>query len=376
MSLIVPEKAINAITPKDISRYLDISGWTRIQTVAGARSIAFERNIEGTLVKAVIPSETLYKDFLQRTTDLVRLLSEIEQREPLWIVQDILHPDVDRLQIKVLSDIASDGSIPLAHAARLVQAMKELIIATACTEENPQPFYRRATKNGTAYADKCRFGQTQRGSFVVTIESQLPSHTTDTEPIGVPFGRRVFKRIQVGLATVHKAIEEERMDALEAGYKEGLNANMAEALLNSFDDQIVPRFEYSVRWASSLEAPEGVPSTVALEEKAFKYMESMARKWRGAWEATQREITGKVVKLSAYDVVDEDDESDGSTNRTVTIHIDEPGQIQNVVVSLGLEEYKLACDAHRDGKSIKLSGFLERTGKQWRLMNPDGFEMI
>ncbi|TDQ37123.1 hypothetical protein EV213_1142 [Aureibacillus halotolerans] len=48
---------------------------------------------------------------------------------------------------------------------------------------------------------------------------------------------------------------------------------------------------------------------------------------------------------------------------------------QNVYVPLSVNEYKLACDAHRDNKRIQIEGIVERTGNQWKLMGAEHFRV-
>ena len=46
------------------------------------------------------------------------------------------------------------------------------------------------------------------------------------------------------------------------------------------------------------------------------------------------------------------------------------------VPALEPPDYAKACDAHKEGIAVRVTGAIEKTGKFWRLMAPAGFELI
>jgi hypothetical protein len=221
-----------------------------------------------------------------------------------------------------------------------------------------------------------RFGQTERGSYVATIES----HVTPPDqalipgtPIPEPFSRRVLVRIMRGVAKLEQAIFAGNPQALKDGFRDGLNANMCEAILAMKPSLGEPQFEYRVSWAAILPGPQ-LPTSVKLERRSLEFLESTARTLRNAQESVERLIEGKVVKLSSLDPMDELEEL--ADDRQVTIRFDLDARAQNVLVPLIYADYRRACDAHRDGKTISITGRLERTGKQWRLSGARDFQVL
>ena len=263
------------------------------------------------------------------------------------------------------------GTLPFSYAATLINGLRDFLIAAACVEENPQPFYRRASKIGIDYANACRFGQTNIGSFIVNIESLVP--TIPNQQLSLlpnekteHFNRRVLKRIQKSLHSVSHAIKEGDASPI-IDYKTGLNANMCEALLALKAEQMNIDIEYSVRWSLSTPQPKDVPEKVKIEQIGFDYLESAAKVLRDSGESTRRKIEGKVIRLSASDLQQD------YTQRIITISTNINNKNIKVNVSLDTEHYKLACDAHRDGKTIQVEGVLERIGNRWELMASENF---
>ncbi|WP_018664367.1 hypothetical protein [Heyndrickxia acidiproducens] len=373
-----------AISIPNIIRYLKLQGWDRKANFPSNKLIVFDGpdDINGEKIQAVIPANQNFRDYAARVKELIESLSELEGRPIKDILTDMLNPNVDKLQVRVLSDISKDGTLPFGYAAKLISGLKDLLISAACVEENPQPFYRRATKVGLNYADNCRFGQTKVGSFIITIESLVPSYSAhpqqlslpidDEEMVTEPFNRRVIKRIQRGISLVEKSVSEGDVAPIVDHYKAGLNANMCEALLGLKLDQLDVDLEYSVNWSLNIPEPNDVPNKVKIEGIAFDYIESAAKVLRNTDESVKRKIVGKVVKLSASDLEDEDDQYG---NRLITIKTEINDRPIKVNVPLNLDDYKQACNAHRDNKDVTVQGIIERVGGKWQLMSPERFQV-
>lgn len=365
----------------NITRYLKLQGWEKRKDFPSEKLLVFDgpEDVFGDRIQAVIPADEKLKDYPIRIKELVYTLSNIENRSIKDILTDISNPNVDRLHIRVLSDFSKDGTLPFTYAAKLVNGLKDLLVAAACVEENPQPFYRRATKVGLNYADNCRFGQTKVGSFIITIESLVPSYTQLSLPIqekenGIEhFNRRVIKRIQRGIGLVDRSVKEGDISPIVNDFKSGLNANMCEALLELKMDQLDIDLEYSVSWSVGIPKPNDVPEKVIIKKTGFDYLENAAKILRNSDESIKRGIIGKVVRLSALDL---DDDAESNDNRLITVKTEVHDKTIRVNVPLNVEEYKLACDAHRDNKDIKVEGIIERIGTKWQLMRPENFEVL
>lgn len=380
------QNMIDGISVLDFARYLNYKGFRRNIGFPNKNVVLFDK-VHGAasgMINIIIPSKETFEDYYLRLEESIRLLSEIENKPVTDVIEEIMKPNVDKLQIRVISDIATEGSIPLSYAATFVANLRELIVSAACAEENPEPYYNRALKNAIKYADSVRFGQTQKGSFIATIESYVPlkaanfspnevSHEVEEEQI--PFQRRVMQRIQYGIAQLETAIMDGNIDlVIKDGYKTGLTANMCESLLKLKSDTSDMKFEYKMNWSPILPAPKNIPDKVLIERNGFELLETISRKYRGEIESTKRNVTGYIIGLSA-DELDEEDE-DGA-KRVATIKVNEENDnVKKIKVQLSLNDYRIACDAHKDSKQVEVDGILERDGKQWRLTKVQNFKLI
>lgn len=381
MSITTSSPILDGIDVPHVTAYLGASNWTRRADFPRKELIVFDGPADdsGEPIQAVFPSSTRFSDFRRRLVDLLDALSVIEDRPAMEIALDMLNPSVDRVRARVISEFASSGSIPLTYASVLVKGLRELVVAAVCAEDEPRPFYAKAKKIGSKHAEQWRLGQTQMGSFVATLECPVtPPAGRAFRPSGPPFERRVTERIMRGLGQLHTAVMDGRVDALVDGYENGLNANMCEALLSLRDHPGDLQIEFGVSWSKRLASPLDLPRAVLIEERGFEFLVQTARALRESDESVERELRGLIVKLSTV-----------NTDFTVPQNVvfvegriatlrftDERGRRQHAKMSLAADDYKIACEAHRDKKLVAVRGRLEREGKQWRISGVHDFGTV
>lgn len=360
------------ITLQDVTTYLGAKGWRRREAFPRSELIVFDgpEDDGGEAIQAVIPAGTAYKDFYVRLSELLGTLAVIENRSPDEIASDMLLPRADRLQVRLFSDFATAGSIPLRYAPKLVNGLRELVIAAACAERFPKPYFWKATKIDGDYAEHCRFAQTQRGSFIVNIECPAGWVPEKESMSDIPFGRRVTTRIMQGLSDLSTAVLHGRVDGLLDKYTDGLNANMCEALKELQPSQTEPKFEFEMNWARNVLTAPNLPVKVQLERRSFEFLETLSEKLRAQAEQEARELLGSIVKLSLS-------EAAGTDKPTLTIRLAEMADgVQQATLMVDPQTYRTACDAHRDSKSVRVFGRLTREGRHWRIIDARDFAVI
>ena len=99
----------------------------------------------------------------------------------------------DRDVIRVRAAGSDDGSVMLNDGVDLIRGARDLLLSAACSLREPRPVYRAgANREAADLLKQVRLGQTDQGSFVVTLLSPvvpppmptLPSSQTRT--IGPP----------------------------------------------------------------------------------------------------------------------------------------------------------------------------------------------
>ena len=80
---------------------------------------------------------------------------------------------------------------------------------------------------------------------------------------------------------------------------------------------------------------------------------------------------GKIVKLVA-----EDPRQTSGSATSIALRIENYHRPLRIEVHLTAEKYRQAVKAHLDGKSVRVTGVLEKSGKKATLLDPSDFEVI
>ena len=357
------------VSTADVAAWLTGLGWRQNLDFPRTDVFVFEgfKDDYGKALTVMVPADSGTPEFAEQLSRVLRLVAAVTRRPLEALAAELadLQADIDRVELRVVSPFAHQGSIPLDYAATMVGALRDLVIAAACVEKDPRPAYARATKAAVEHAQACRFGQTRRGSFIATVECPVTPVIGDpTLPFDVPFERRVTERIVRGVAQVGRAVASRDAASLAEAWKVGLNANMCEALLK-LRAPGEAALEFSARWSSRVAAPTDLTAPVRLDRASFDYVSATARALQPSSVPEVRAFTGKVVGLADSRAADDDDEDSDDGERVVTLRFDVNGRGRDQTARLHLDE--------ADGRAVTLREHLERRGKRWWIVAAEGF---
>ena len=179
-------------------------------------------------------------DFALRVSEVLRTLEHVEQRSQLEILRDLRTSSSDLIRIRASASQTTTGSIPLDLGVRFVEEAREMMLAAACSAIDPRPYYAtRKPVQANEYLSRVRMGQTERGSFVLTILSPVPPGLRPPEPLdGVlpdPFERKVSQTLASGLLAARLAAQRAAVSGDVQPFREavprGVSANLCDALV-------------------------------------------------------------------------------------------------------------------------------------------------
>ena len=371
-----PELSLESITA-----YLLQAGW-KLEHYPGDRLIVFRyrhSDDKNEPIHLVLPASMDSDDWELRLLEALELLTFIEQRPLEAIINEIqgvrkTDEIRDIIKMRILNDFTRVDSISLDLAHNIVNGLRDLVATAAATAKDARPHYGRLPNIGTRYAKRFRFGHTFPGSFGFTIQSPpltLPEGTfLEVSDQIAPFDRHVTERIIRGLHTLDQATTKNDLELLVESYDVGLNSNMGQALLAMAGEKRQIKMEYSVRWAPVYSPPEDIQDIgrIELEERNYWFIEDAIDIWE---KVEPREVTlyGSIEILRSS--------SRETYQRRVRVHAKLPdeGDI-NVRVSLSEDDYRHACNAHRDQRTISVKGTLDRVSRSWILRNPHDFRVL
>lgn len=357
--------ALREIAPAALHAYATAQGWRRIEEF-GEHSDVY--SLEGTR-EVIIPGTASIADYARAVSDVIGQFARAEERNELQVYRDLSTADQDVIRVRA-REAEDDGSVRLESGVDLVVHARDLLLSAACSASDPRAAYRAGrVKEATEYLDRVRLGQTERGSFVVTLLSPVTPTLENVEQSTLwpmlsdePFERQVTRKLVEGLESTREAVEKANrfggFGAFEDGVERGVSANLCEAAASLIDRG--KGVDVSVTWARTRPTPEK-RKTVGFTHSDADVLKEAARLFRNREPRPDERLEGVIVKL-----VRREGELDGRI--TLRAFVDQ----KPVSVNLDLPQkiYEEAVKAHQRQLPISIKGDLQRDGSRWRLRNP------
>jgi hypothetical protein len=273
-----------------------------------------------------------------------------------------------------LPDSSYEGSIPIEKGVEVFNNAWNMMMAAACSTIDPRPLFpTRKPNQAIDYMKKVRLGQTEQGSYVITILSPVPPELNigqtrlfKLECPADPFERKVTVNLSNALSDMRSAAERSAVkssfDYFEQAIKRGVSANLCDAVakLSSFNDQYRD-LDVNFSWARTRPVIRDFSQHVHLSADLMPIFEEVARVFKESAPREEFEVKGPVVRL-------ERQEGSATGKVTVIAFVDE--QLRKISFELQDEQYHLAVQAHDQQQTIVCYGILIREGRAYILKNP------
>ena len=361
--------ALLAVSPLALSAYARVAGWSRSDAFGDYSDVYAGSG----LPEIIIPRTQRLGDYAQVVARLISIFAQVAEVDEAILYNDLVVADRDVTRIRV-NDGDANGSISLEHGPNLVSGARDMLLAAACSLHEPKPVYRvGANKEANDYLRRVRLGQTEHGSFVVTLLSPvIPPPVqepllSDLENHLDPLERRVTRRLAQALSAVLGATARTMTGdttAFTNAVPEGASANLCEALAQMLEPY--ESLDVSTTWARSRPV-QGPRHTVRLSKDDALILREAARSFRSREPRLDFRLFGSVQRLKR-----DHSETDG----TVTLRAHFDGKTQSVTAVLNESDYDRAITAHRVKAPVIVDGDLDRFGERWRLVNPRIAEVI
>lgn len=304
-------EAFQRIRPIDLAAYLRSQGWREVMTESTAS--AWEKQADGQLFDLLIPKRPLWRDYPKRIADTLHVLGIVERRSELSILHDILLVSADVVRLRAQSKALSDGSIPLGDATKLAALGRAMMLSAACSAVSPKRAYHtRKPARAVDYVEALKLGQTEHGSFVMTIISPVPPRLRSGQeslPLGSdaeaaeeePFERRVTRTLASALALTLNAAESGvatgSMKVFEEGIVHGVSADLCESLGSLHDAKAVDSLDVAVSWAPTRIVRHSIPSVTTFSRDVLSVVAEAGRVLRERAPREDFEVVGPVIKV-------------------------------------------------------------------------------
>lgn len=364
-AVITDREALAAISTLSIHAYLKSQGWTRSDDL-GDRGVVYIA-ADGNEVFA--PGSDRLGDYAESVSSLLEVVARVEQRDELAVFRDLASSDRDVLRFRA-PHADDDGSIDLTVGVDLVEQCREALHAAACATVAPKRSFRSGGNlRATDYIGSVKLGQTEHGSFVVTLLSPVPplldlgrQASLWYDPVEEPFSRQVTTTLSEAATALRTAISEVgrggNIEAFERVVAKGVSANLCAAIAKFVEDG--KGLDFSVTWARTRPTShermraEFIPSDAEVLREA-------ARVLRDREPRNNERIEGFVTALAR---------DQAAVEGRIRVKAIVDGKLTSVFADLDQEMYAKAVHAHKDRVVFALEGDLERVGQRWSIKRP------
>ena len=354
--------ALQVISPAALSAYARAAGWSKIESYGNHSDVyAADR-----MPEIILPRTQRLGDYANVVSRLIKIFAKVAERDELSLYRDLVTADRDIVRIR--AGASNNGSLAVNDGLDLIRGSRDMLLAAACSLREPQPLYRAgANKEASNLLRQVQLGQTEQGSFVVTLLTPVVSPPiqkalfSDNVDFNEPFGRQMTRRLTEALRATREAIEkaiESEADTFAEAVEKGVSANLCEALVKLIEP--FPTLDVSVVWART-RPRESAQETIRFAPADAPILGEAARVFQDQEPQPDRTLFGMVQQLRR-----DETEADG----TISLRTSIDGQNRSVSVLLNQSDYEKAIQAHKDKAPVILKGDLERTGQRWRLLNP------
>jgi hypothetical protein len=369
-------QAIGSLTPLNVIGYLRSNGWLKFSEVRGRFSVwVHPKHPEAEIL---VPVTRDVRDYVTQISEALQELESVENRSQLEILKDLHSSGFDVIRLAAQGASTLDGTVKIDAGVQLFEQARELLMSAACATIKPRPvFHSRKPQQAIDYMAKARLGQTERGSYVLTILSpvspQLNFHSeTDLFP-EEPFERSVVRTLSgsVELAMIAAEISatsaSQDFEPFLSSVEGGVSANLCEAIAGFFGTIDASAIDLSVVWSLNRPIPnDHTPSRVRISSDFVPTLQEAARVFRTHDKLEGYLIEGPVVKL---------ERSEGDLAGHVTVFARVEGVMRKVTFELPEQEYNLATVAHGAYLPVRVTGTVVREGRSYRLYHPTALQV-
>ncbi|NNM60730.1 MAG: hypothetical protein HKM03_01015 [Steroidobacteraceae bacterium] len=368
---------LRGLKPLEVVQYLRAKGWQQ-EGDLGSKATLWVTGGD-TDDEIILPMRRELGDFDLRMSEVLRTLEKVEARSQLDILRDLQAASSDLIRIRAPTGNTADGTIPIEAAVTFVERARDLMLAAACAAIDKRSYFAtRKPSQATDYLDQVRMGQTERGSFVLTILSPVtpllkPADTGSLFPAEPPepFERSVTRTLALSLAAVRAAAD---MAAAQGNPKafidavgQGVSANLCEALVGLAQISPSDGLDIGISWSPNRAIAASTPQRVTLPADTIPLLKEAARLFRETGPVEDFELQGGVVGLSR---------PEGTAIGRVTVAGFIEGRARKVLLDLVEPDYTTAIRAHEEEAIVLCTGELVKEGRSFRLQNPRRFRML
>lgn len=357
------------ISPLAIARYLKETGWR--QFIIQRQDIkVFQYDKDQDCFQVNIPMDNSLSDYGMAMYSAIETVAHVEEKSIEQVMLFLLNPNTDIIKIRLDKKDMEVGNILFDDAIRLYDNAKKLLASTAADIINPKMFhYGRQEDAVQKFLADCRYGQTEIGSYVVSIVCPFAELTdeegykqlsffSDDERCANSLTRNVTNKLLENVHIIKESIDNDDIKKFtDTTQISSISANFFEALggMNLYADDTV--LEIKAEWSPVVKSNRYEFSEVRISNAYYEPIKAIVDTLKEK-EGKSTEIVGRIKQLDAFPVADK--RKSGSVKIS---YIDEQGKSKVASTVLNKYDYDNAIEAHQLGKYVKIVGNIKEGKK-------------
>lgn len=354
------------ILPQEIIDYLLKKSWKKVDNKRSDIYI-YQNTEDNNFYQVKLTTDKTYSDYYIAIYKTIKTIAQKENKTTQEIIENIINNNKKILKIRIKNNKITNGSIPLNYAVNLYTNIKKMLTATIIDMDTPKIYHSgRINENVTQYLQNCRFGQTEVGSYVVTLvcpDSRFAQQSMfDCEQ---NFGEKVIIKILNDVSYIKSYIDEKKNEENffdERSDEKAISVNFLEALKALNLEQNNTELELFANLTNKKEY------RVKITNKYYNNISKMIKSFHKELDA-KITLVGKIVQLDAEGALEE-----RNGGKIKLLYFAENNKAKKIDIRLRKNEYDLAIVAHQKGNNVRIIG--ERDKEHGNSFICDNFTII
>lgn len=350
------------LNPLAVCQYMEQTEWKKYPFKR--RDIrVYQKETKTGLLQATVPLDRSLTDYKVTMYDTVVSIAEAEKRSVERVMLHLLNPNTDIIKIRLQKQEVEAGNILFDDAIELYDNAKKLIAATAMDIINPRRnHYGRVSEPVEAFLSQCRFGQTEVGSYIVSVvcpfaelsedeEYRQLSIFSDEDRCASSLTRKVTNKLMDNIAFIKEKIDEGNIEAISSD-ESGISSNFLEAVNGIGLQSENALVDFTPEWSPVVKKNRSNHTNIRITNDYYQPIAAAVDRIK-AVSNKRTEIIGRIKQLAAAPSVDK--REDGTA---VVVFLDGANKAKSVKIKLSKEDYEAAVEAYKSGKAVKAVGDL------------------
>jgi hypothetical protein len=373
----LPGSVLAYLDPIRVQEYLRATGW-QLESRLGKGKVAVYERPELPIEQSPVPLHSELPDFTQVMNTAVAAIAQHEKRPASEVLTELLFPPSDVLRFAEQSPSSASGSVPFEHGVSLLEGARKSLLAATCTAIRPARFHpRMSLGDAEIFLSKCRLGQTERGSFVLTVACPLDVAISSTL-YRKQFTRHVTGSLMGSLQFLEHNLKRGNTEALlnETPAENNspiISSNLCEGLLEMAPREDDAFLSITASYSRELQDPgptPNPPSEVRLTSNMFAYIEKLAADLKPTVAAAKpRAFVGFV------DTLDGRPNEEKRIEGKIVLRLITEDESIRARAELDADNYAIADRAHMGALPVSIVGNLHGSPRSYRIENISSFKL-